>query len=213
MPELPVCFGTDCLQLVIIRNTSSELQINQGSDGAIRIMRRHRNVMRFGHGGNLFQACDSAAIHDVALQDVNGLRFEEGPNTVNSCPTLACRDRNGCAPVYLCEDVMIFRRNRLFNKHQIDVLQLAAKTNRSFHVEPAVTIDANAEIRTHCFPARFEKLANSREDGRIQIFGFLPGSIDVAICSGVSCLGFVLYAIEDRESRLCRMVTTRLARF
>ncbi len=94
---------------------------------------------------------------------------------------------------------MIFRRHRLFNEHQIDVLQLATKTNRSFHVETAVTIDGNAEIRTDGFPARFEKLANSREDGRVQVFGFFPRSIDVAIGSRVSCLGFVLYAIEDRR--------------
>ena len=75
---------------------------------------------------------------------------------------------------------------------------LAAKANRSFHVEPAVAINGNAEIRTDCFPARFEKFANSREDGRIQVFGFFPRSIDVAIGSRISCLGFILYAIEDR---------------
>src|SRR5262247_1268604 len=77
-----------------VRDREAGVHRSDSADGAVRVMRRNRHVIRIGHRRDLFELRDAARARNVRLNDTHGLSLEQFAETVPSEDSFARSQRD-----------------------------------------------------------------------------------------------------------------------
>src|SRR5262249_34721374 len=135
------------LQYQKIRYGETGVDRGDGADGAVRVVRRNRNVISVGHRGDLLELRDAPRSGDVRLNDAHGLAFQQLAEPVPAEDALARGQRDVDRTLHFGHRRDVLRRNRFFIKEQAVRFERANDLDCGLGVPAGMDINGYVVIR------------------------------------------------------------------
>src|SRR5262249_2783691 len=139
------------LQYQKIRYGETGVDRGDGADGAVRVVRRNRNVISVGHRGDLLEFRDAPRSGDVRLNDAHRLAFQKLAEPMPAADALARGQRDVNRALHFGHRRDVLRRNGFFIKEQAVRLERANYLDRGLRVPTRMDIDGDVVVRPSGF--------------------------------------------------------------
>ena len=150
----PIDFSPLQLEQAEVLQHGADLDARSRGDRTARIVRRHLDAVGFGHRRDAGELEQAAAVFDVGHDDVHGARAAERRETGHAEQDLSSRHRLLNALANLERLFHALGRNGLFVPGELLRLEPARDPLGERHVEKAVAINHQLDIRADCLAHR-----------------------------------------------------------